>query len=93
MQLVVEPAGVADGLALVVPPPKRGGGGAAVGAAQTHSAGRRLEHGALGNKKEKKKVVTIDAKVCSKNRISFGVIVTHWRQKIVFEPECPTYQK
>ena len=34
VQLVVQPAGVADRLALVVAPPQGGGAGAAVGAAQ-----------------------------------------------------------
>lgn len=37
MQLVVEAAGVADGLAVVVPPPEGGVGGAAVGAGHPHA--------------------------------------------------------
>ena len=43
MQLVVEAAGVADGLALAVAAPEGGGGGVAVGAGQTHAARSRLE--------------------------------------------------
>ena len=37
MQLEVESAGVADGLALVVPPPQRRGGRAAVGTLQARA--------------------------------------------------------
>ena len=44
MQLEVEAARVAHGLAVVVPPPQRGVGGPAVGAAQTHPPGGRGEH-------------------------------------------------
>ena len=43
MQLVIEAAGVADGLALAVSAPEGGGGGVAVGAGQTHAARGRLE--------------------------------------------------
>lgn len=42
MQLVVEAAGVADGLAVVVAPPQRGGARAAVGAALPVPPRRRL---------------------------------------------------
>lgn len=44
VQLVVESAGVADGLAVVVSAPQRGVGGAAVGARDAHApvAVRRL---------------------------------------------------
>jgi hypothetical protein len=44
VQLVVEAAGVAHGLAVVVPPPQRRVGGAAVGAGDAHApvAVRRL---------------------------------------------------
>lgn len=48
VQLVVEAAGVADGLAIVVATPQRGVGGAAVGARHAHapiSVGRLLTTG------------------------------------------------
>ena len=48
VHLVVETAGVADRLPLVVPPPERGGGGAAVCAAEAQPAGGGGEHRALG---------------------------------------------
>lgn len=43
VQLEVEAASVANGLALVVAPPKGGGAGAAVGAAQPQPPGRGLK--------------------------------------------------
>lgn len=42
MELHVEAAGIAHGLALRVAPPEGGGGGVAVGAAEAGSAGRGL---------------------------------------------------
>ena len=47
MELVVEAAGVADGLAFVVPPPEGGGRGAAVGATQAQAPRRGLKHRTL----------------------------------------------
>ena len=47
VQLVVEAARVAHGLAVVVSPPQGGRGRAAVGAAQADAPGGGLEHGAL----------------------------------------------
>ena len=43
MQFVVETAGVADGLPVLVPPPERGGGGLAVGAARPLPPRRGLQ--------------------------------------------------
>ena len=42
VQLVIEPAGVADGLAVLVPPPQRRRGRVAVGANRALAAVRRL---------------------------------------------------
>lgn len=44
MELHVEAAGIAHGLALSVAAPQRGGGGLAVGTGEAHSAGGRLQH-------------------------------------------------
>ena len=50
VELVVEAARVADGLALVVPAPQRGRRRAAVGAAEADPPRGRLEHGTLKRK-------------------------------------------
>ncbi len=56
MQLVVEPASVADGLAVVVPPPERGLSGLAVGAGGPFSSGGALLR---GGREKKKRDVTL----------------------------------
>lgn len=43
MQFVIEAAGVADGLAVLVAPPERGGGGLAVGARGPRTPRRTLQ--------------------------------------------------
>ena len=45
MEFVVETAGVADGLPVLVPPPERGGRGLAVGAARSLPPGGGLGRG------------------------------------------------
>lgn len=77
MQLVVEPTGVTNGLAVVVPAPEGRRRRPAVGAAEADATGRRLEHGTLeGRERERRKCHSSNNK--DKSKVICTVRVARW---------------